>query len=162
MGQHPLISRILKGAFNSRPPKPRYETTWDVAQVLRWMENLGPNDSLSIADISHKLTMLLDQCALVIWRNWTFAFVAISQRECVSNQEASSSSRNLTRNPSYVHTNRMSNGEQKLLLADHIYRLPHLQSPDGSRSPYKNQVSIFKGQSSICHSGSICGHHWRF
>ncbi len=59
VGQHPLISRILKGAFNSRPPKPRYETTWDVAQVLRWMENLGPNDSLSIADLSHKLTMLL-------------------------------------------------------------------------------------------------------
>ena len=55
VGQHPLISRILKGAFNSRPPKPRYETTWDVAQVLRWMENLGPNDSLSIADLSERL-----------------------------------------------------------------------------------------------------------
>ena len=27
VGQHPLVSRLLKGVFNQRPPKPRYEVT---------------------------------------------------------------------------------------------------------------------------------------
>ena len=29
VGQHPLISRVLKGVFNERPPKPKYQSsTW--------------------------------------------------------------------------------------------------------------------------------------
>ena len=28
VGQHPLVIRLLKGAFNLRPPKPRYSHTW--------------------------------------------------------------------------------------------------------------------------------------
>jgi len=27
---HPLVARLLKGAFNCRPPVPRYENTWDI------------------------------------------------------------------------------------------------------------------------------------
>ena len=30
VGQHPLVTRMLKGAFNERPPLPRYSTFWDV------------------------------------------------------------------------------------------------------------------------------------
>ena len=33
VGRHPLVCRLLKGAFNSRPPQPRYEGTWDVTRV---------------------------------------------------------------------------------------------------------------------------------
>ena len=43
VGQHPLVSRVMKGAFNLRPPQPRYEATWDVTTVLRYIENLGPS-----------------------------------------------------------------------------------------------------------------------
>jgi len=34
VGQHPLISRVLKGAFNERPPVLRYSTFWDDGMVL--------------------------------------------------------------------------------------------------------------------------------
>ena len=27
IGQHPIVTRVLKGAYNSRPPKPRYSST---------------------------------------------------------------------------------------------------------------------------------------
>ena len=59
VGQHPLVSRVLKGVFNSRPPQPRYESTWDVSQVLRWIEQRGDNKNLSLQDLSLKLVMLL-------------------------------------------------------------------------------------------------------
>ncbi len=33
VGQHPLVTRLIKGAFHQRPPQPRYAETWDVAKV---------------------------------------------------------------------------------------------------------------------------------
>ena len=34
VGQHPLVSQVLKGVFNERPPRPKYHSTWDVNLVL--------------------------------------------------------------------------------------------------------------------------------
>jgi len=34
VGKHPLVSRILKGAFHARPPLPHYISTWNVQVVL--------------------------------------------------------------------------------------------------------------------------------
>ena len=48
VGEHPLVARLLKGAFNRRPPQPRYEATWDVAQVKQYLANLGENNKLSL------------------------------------------------------------------------------------------------------------------
>ena len=43
VGRHPLVCRILKGAFQLRPPKAKYTTFWSVEQVLNnlasWVEN---------------------------------------------------------------------------------------------------------------------------
>lgn len=36
VGQHPLVSCLLKGEFNSRPPAPRYSSTWDVSIVITY------------------------------------------------------------------------------------------------------------------------------
>ena len=33
VGQHPTVTRVLRGAYNIRPPRPRYQATWRVAQV---------------------------------------------------------------------------------------------------------------------------------
>ena len=39
VGQHPVVKRILKGACNINPPKPRYKSTWRVSQVVTWLDS---------------------------------------------------------------------------------------------------------------------------
>ena len=59
VGKHPMVTRLLKGAFHDRPPLPRYIATWNVQSVLDYLEGLGTNTSLSLKQLSHKLCMLL-------------------------------------------------------------------------------------------------------
>ena len=58
VGQHPLITRLLKGAFHQRPPQPRYTSTWSVEQVTSYIERAGANENLSTPDLTMKLAML--------------------------------------------------------------------------------------------------------
>ena len=58
-GSHPLVSKLLKGIFNLRPPEPRYTDVWDVGQVLRYLQSMGPNESLSLRLLTKKLATLL-------------------------------------------------------------------------------------------------------
>ena len=39
---HPLIIRYFKGAFNLKPPLPRYSRTWDVKVVLNYLRKSSP------------------------------------------------------------------------------------------------------------------------
>ena len=59
MGQHPLVTRLMNGIANERPPKPRYTTTWDVAKVTTYLSALGENITLSLKLLTKKLLMLL-------------------------------------------------------------------------------------------------------
>ena len=60
IGQHPLVSRLMKGTYNSRPPEPQYSNTWDVTAVLTWLKGQGSQDSeLSLKDLSGKLALLI-------------------------------------------------------------------------------------------------------
>ena len=59
IGQHPLVSRLLKGAFNQNPPTPRYSHFWDVGLVLQFIRQLGENNVLSLKWISIKTAMLM-------------------------------------------------------------------------------------------------------
>ena len=59
VGQHPFIVRLMKGAFNKKPPKPRYTETWDVNLVLEKIVSLGPNDGLDQKMLTLKLAMLM-------------------------------------------------------------------------------------------------------
>ena len=59
VGQHPLGIRLMKGISISRPPQPRYHTTWDVKTVTEFLSNLGDNSSLSLKQLSQKLCMLM-------------------------------------------------------------------------------------------------------
>lgn len=56
--QHPLVTRLMKGAFNDRPPLPRYTRTWNVQSVLSHI-SVWVNDSLSLKQLSWKTAMLL-------------------------------------------------------------------------------------------------------
>ena len=42
VGGHPLVVQLLKGAFNLRPPLPKYSTTWDVDVLLSFIEKIRP------------------------------------------------------------------------------------------------------------------------
>ena len=59
VGKHPLISRLLKGAFHARPPLPCYSQTWNVEVVLNCMQQWGDTVSLSLKLLTFKLVKLM-------------------------------------------------------------------------------------------------------
>ena len=59
IGQHPLVTRLIKGVYNSRPPRPRYSDTWDVDSVLRYLASLEGDNVLSLKTLSEKTALLM-------------------------------------------------------------------------------------------------------
>lgn len=59
VGKHPLVCRFLKGAFENKPPSNKHYAIWDVRTVLEFLKTFTPNSSLTLKDMSLKLTMLL-------------------------------------------------------------------------------------------------------
>ena len=59
LGSQPLISRFMKGIFKSRPPTPRYQSTWDVQPMLSHLVSLGPATEMDLKSLTHKLAMLI-------------------------------------------------------------------------------------------------------
>ena len=63
VGTHPLIKRLVKVAFRSRPPIPRYQSIWDVSKVLDLLKTWRPAKKLTLKLLTLKLVML---CMFVI------------------------------------------------------------------------------------------------
>jgi len=60
IGKHPLVTRLMRGIFNTRPPAAKYTSMWDVNVVLRYLtEHMSRNDSLRIIQLSAKTAILL-------------------------------------------------------------------------------------------------------
>ena len=59
VGQHPLIVRLMKGAFHLRPQSPRYAATWPVHKVVTFLKKLGSSTDLSLKWLSWKLVTLV-------------------------------------------------------------------------------------------------------
>ena len=59
IGNHPLITRFLKGVFQIWPALPRYSSIWDVNVVLKYLKSVAPATRLSLKELSYKVTMLL-------------------------------------------------------------------------------------------------------
>lgn len=57
-GQHPLVVRLLRGVFNTRPSQARYAFSWDVSLVLNYLRQLSPVRDLPLKDLTIKLCML--------------------------------------------------------------------------------------------------------
>lgn len=53
--ENELVSRFMKGVFNTKPPLPKYKTTWDVTIVLQYLENMNVQ---TLMGLSCKLCML--------------------------------------------------------------------------------------------------------
>ena len=49
----------MKGVFESRRPKPKYDKIWDVSVVLKHLSSLYPNETLSLKDLTYKVLMLI-------------------------------------------------------------------------------------------------------
>ena len=58
-GQHPLVVRFMKAVFQERPSFPRSHTTWDPHLVLDYIIALGPDEDLTLIQLSRKLAILM-------------------------------------------------------------------------------------------------------
>ena len=59
IGQHPLVTRLMKGVYNLRPPKLLHTYTWDVDMVTTYIEKLGENANLPLRKLTQKLALLM-------------------------------------------------------------------------------------------------------
>ena len=59
VGEHPEVTKLMKGASNLRPVCPKYCSTWDVDQVLRFVTSLGDNKDMVLMDLCQKTVFLL-------------------------------------------------------------------------------------------------------
>ena len=58
-GSHPLVVRFMKGVFETRKPKPKYDDLWDASKVLNYLRTLHPVKELPLKDLTLKVIMLL-------------------------------------------------------------------------------------------------------
>ena len=49
----------MKGVFESRRHKLKYDKIWDVSVVFKHLSSLYPNEKLSLKDLMHKVLMLI-------------------------------------------------------------------------------------------------------
>ena len=57
-GVHPLVTRFLRGVFNTRPSLPRYQEIWDTSIVFTYSKYLHPPEKLKLKDLTMN-TMLV-------------------------------------------------------------------------------------------------------
>lgn len=62
VGSHPVVKRFIKGAAKLKPPKPRYDFTWDASQVTIYLKTLWPHSNLTLSVLSEKCVMLIALC----------------------------------------------------------------------------------------------------
>ena len=45
--------------FNNKPPLPKYQSTWSVESVIAYVRSMGPNELLTLKQLTHNLSILL-------------------------------------------------------------------------------------------------------
>lgn len=56
IGEHPHITRFMKGIFRLKPSRPKYAQTWDVSIVLNYLQNI---DDTNLENLTYKTVLLL-------------------------------------------------------------------------------------------------------
>lgn len=59
IGNHPIVSRFMKGIYKSTPPTPRYKSTWDVQPVLTYLSSFKVAKELDLKALTLKMVMLV-------------------------------------------------------------------------------------------------------
>ena len=58
-GKHPLVSTAKKAFWQLKPPIPKYPGTYDINIVLRYIEKMGQNETLTLKQLSEKTVFLV-------------------------------------------------------------------------------------------------------
>ena len=58
VGSHPLVVRLLKGIFHTKPALPKNTVIWDVNVVLLYLKSLSPATKLTLKELSRKAVTL--------------------------------------------------------------------------------------------------------
>jgi hypothetical protein len=58
IGEHPLIVKFCKGVGKLRPPKPKYQVTWDPSIILNLIKEWD-SDTVNLKKLSYKTIALL-------------------------------------------------------------------------------------------------------
>ena len=58
LGQHPIITRLIKGIYTSRPAIPKNTIVWDTEIILTYLKRLSPCKKLNISVLTWKLAAL--------------------------------------------------------------------------------------------------------
>ena len=64
IGKDPLVTSLLKGIYNERPPVPRYLSTWNPDTVLAYFDATAATE-LSLLQLSRKTVTLVALCSLL-------------------------------------------------------------------------------------------------
>lgn len=77
VGRHPLVSHLLRGMFNTRPPSPHYSQSWDVRIVINFLGNYK-SSHISVLQLVKKAATLLalvnaDRCSDLAALDWDYA-----------------------------------------------------------------------------------------
>ena len=64
IGKDPLVTSLLKGVYNERPPVPRYLATWNPDTVLAYFDATAATE-LSLLQLSRKTVTLVALCSLL-------------------------------------------------------------------------------------------------
>lgn len=59
IGAQPLVTRFMKGVYNLRPTRSRYNHIWDVNKVLEHLKTWSPLQDLTLKTLTLKLVMLI-------------------------------------------------------------------------------------------------------
>ena len=78
MGQHPVVTRVIKGALNSKPPKPRYSSTWKVSQVVTWLNQQDNQHILLLTLTMMTLCALCRPCRSAELASFSFPSLVFS------------------------------------------------------------------------------------
>ena len=62
IGEHPIVSRCMKGIYVCKAHTPRHQSTWDASKVTINLSSQGPLQDLSLKTLKLKTVML---CSLV-------------------------------------------------------------------------------------------------
>lgn len=59
VGSDDRLSRLFKGFYKLRPPRPKYDVTWDPSIVLDFLANFYPNSEIPLEHLTKKTATLL-------------------------------------------------------------------------------------------------------